>query len=118
RNREDLQRIAEEERSVIASFAESLRADGIAIKAVSVGSTPTMSVAARMTGVDEIRPGNYAFYDGTQVALGACALEDCALTVLATVISSSASGSDHSVIDAGALALSKDLGPLHLGHQS
>src|SRR5262249_39170175 len=47
----------------------------------------------------------------------ACALTDCALTVLSTVISSPP-GREHSVIDAGALALSKDLGPTHLGHQS
>ena len=51
-------------------------------------------------------------YDGTQVALGTCTAADCALTVLASVVSRRP---DHAVVDAGALALSKDPGPLHLG---
>ncbi len=56
----------------------------------------------------EIRPGNYVFYDYTQVVLGSCGLQDCAVTVLASVVSP---GSGRAVIDAGALALSKDAGP-------
>ena len=38
-------------------------------------------------GVTELRPGNYVYFDRTQVALGAASLDDCALTVLATVVS-------------------------------
>ena len=37
-------------------------------------------------GVTELRPGNYVYFDRTQVALGAASLDDCALTVLATVV--------------------------------
>lgn len=50
------------------------------------------------------------YYDLTQVAIGSCAPADCALSVLATVVSCQP-GADHAVIDAGALALSKDPGP-------
>ena len=65
-------------------------------------------------GVDEIRPGNYVFYDMTQVMIGSCTVADCALTVLASVISHQP-GASHVITDAGALALSKDPGPMHLG---
>jgi len=117
KDRAELEQIAERERSVLVEMAESLRKEGVEVPALSVGSTPTMSAVKSLRGVNEIRPGNYVFSDATQRKLGACELKDCALTVLATVISSPP-GRDHSVVDAGALALSKDLGPIHLGHQS
>lgn len=89
--------------------AERLRAAGITVPAVSVGSTPSMAVIDHLDGVDEARPGNYVFYDRTQVLLGSCAVRDCAVSVLASVVSSQP-GADHAVTDAGALALSKDTG--------
>ncbi|MDP2481071.1 MAG: alanine racemase [Candidatus Palauibacterales bacterium] len=110
RGREALAAAAEQERSVMAGAAERLRSAGIVVPAVSVGSTPAMSAARSLEGVDEARPGNYAFYDYTQVVLGSCAAGDCALSVAATVVSSQP-GSDHCVVDAGALALSSDPGP-------
>lgn len=105
----DRARIAGEERDVMAGFAGRLRAEGIEVAGVSVGSTPALTAAEDLTGVTEARPGNYAYFDATQVALGSCAVADCALTVLATVVSSSAAAG-RSVVDAGALALSKDPG--------
>lgn len=110
RGRRALAAAAEEERSVMAGAAGRLRDAGLEVPAVSVGSTPAMSAARSLEGIDEARPGNYAFYDYTQVALGSCTAADCALTVVATVVSSRP-GSDHSVLDAGALALSADPGP-------
>lgn len=110
KSRAELAAIAEQERSVTAGFAERLRGEGIEVPGVSVGSTPAMSAAERLDGVTEARPGNYALYDFTQVTLGSCTVRDCAATVLATVVSS-APGSGRSVVDAGALALSKDAGP-------
>ena len=58
----------------------------------------------------EARPGNYVFFDRTQVALGSCGVGDCGVTVLASVVSHRP-GDGRSIIDAGALALSKDTGP-------
>lgn len=107
---EELAAAAEEERAVTVEAARRLRESGVEVPEVSVGSTPGMSAVESLEGVDEARPGNYAFHDYTQVALGACGVEDCALTVLATVVSSQP-GSDHCVVDAGALALSRDPGP-------
>jgi D-serine deaminase-like pyridoxal phosphate-dependent protein len=91
----------------MTALADRLRAEGLAVDAISVGSTPGMTAVDHLDGVTEARPGNYAYFDATQVALGACAPGDCALTVLASVVSSSR---DHAVVDAGALALSKDVG--------
>lgn len=102
--------VAEEERAVTVGFAERLRAAGIGVPAVSVGSTPGMAHVRHLEGVTEVRPGNYAFHDYTQVLLGTCEVRDCALTVLATVVSTRP-GDERCVVDAGALALSKDTGP-------
>ncbi len=110
RGRDGLRAVAEEERRVMAGFAARLRAAGIDCPGVSIGSTPAMSVVESLEGVTEARPGNYVFYDYTQVRLGACEVRDVALTVMASVVSSQP-GAQHSVIDAGALSLSKDPGP-------
>lgn len=110
RTREGLRRVAEEERRVMVDFASRLAGHGIDCPGVSIGSTPAMSVAESLEGVTEARPGNYVFYDHTQVRLGACAVRDVALTVMASVVSAQP-GARHSVIDAGALSLSKDPGP-------
>jgi len=101
--------VARQERDVMVRCATRLRAAGIQVPLVSVGSTPAMTAVDHLDGVDEARPGNYAFYDGTQVGLGSCALSDCAVTVLTSVVSRPA-GADHAVVDAGALTLSKDPG--------
>ena len=114
RSRREILSYADRERSVMVEFAERMRGLGHHIPAVSIGSTPAMSVVTNLEGVDEIRPGNYAFYDLTQIMIGSCTMADCALTVLASVISHQP-GASHAITDAGALALSKDPGPTHLG---
>jgi D-serine deaminase-like pyridoxal phosphate-dependent protein len=109
RSKAEISGIAEQERSVMVDMAGRLRASGVKVPAISVGSTPAMSAVQDLTGITEARPGNYAFYDYTQVVLGACSLADVAVTVLASVVSNHPA-TNHSVIDAGALSLSKDQG--------
>lgn len=75
---------------------------------LSVGSTPTASVGD-LSGADEIRPGNYIFFDAFQAALGACSIDDCAFSVLTSVIGSYPDR-EKLIVDAGAIALSKDRG--------
>jgi D-serine deaminase-like pyridoxal phosphate-dependent protein len=96
--------------SVMVQFAERLRAEAIEVPTVSVGSTPAMRAVRDLQGVTEARPGNYALFDYKQVSLGSCTPSDCAVTVLSSVVSSQP-GTEHCVVDAGALALSKDTGP-------
>ena len=114
RNKDEAAQVAEQERQVMAWFAELLRKDGLPVRDVSVGSTPAMSAVKDLTGVTEARPGNYIFYDRTMVLIGCCEPQDIAVSVLATVVSHQP-GASHFVVDAGALSLSKDLGPNHLG---
>ena len=109
RNREEIRPAAEQERDVMVAFAEKLRAHGVKVPSVSIGSTPALSVIEDLKGINEVRPGNYAFYDYTQATIGSCTVADCAVTVLASVISHQP-GASHFVTDAGALALSKDRG--------
>jgi D-serine deaminase-like pyridoxal phosphate-dependent protein len=95
--------------------AEALRAAGLPARELSAGSTPTARHVMAAPGLTECRPGNYVFHDATQVELGTCALEECALTVLATVVSVPAP--DRAVLDAGSKALSSDpLRPRPGGH--
>jgi D-serine deaminase-like pyridoxal phosphate-dependent protein len=105
----DVLAAAREERDTMLAFADVLDRHGTPPPAISVGSTPAMQVIDHLEGITEARPGNYAFYDYTQVILGSCTVSDCAATVLSTVISSQPNA-NHAVCDAGALALSKDLG--------
>jgi D-serine deaminase-like pyridoxal phosphate-dependent protein len=113
RNKAEAAQVAEQERQVMVWFAELLRKDGLPVRGVSVGSTPAMAAAESLTGVTEARPGNYIFYDRTMVLIGCCEPADVGVTVLASVVSHQP-GASHFVVDAGALALSKDVGPTHL----
>ena len=113
RNVDEIRRVAAEETSAVARFRTLLAKEGLGAVIRSVGSTPTASVVDRFVDVDEVRPGNYIFYDAFQATIGSCKREDCAVSVLATVVGSYPDRGE-AIIDAGALALSKDLGPDHI----
>ena len=113
RDREEAAAVAEAERSVMTWFADLLKKEGIPVRGVSVGSTPAMAAVKQLNGITEARPGNYVFFDRTMVLIGCCDPEDVGVTVLTTVVSHQP-GASHFVVDAGALALSKDTGPAHL----
>lgn len=102
----------------IAALAERIRQGGAAAKAllkshglpcdiVSYGSSPGTFFARSMDGITESRAGVYPFQDLFQAGLGACAIDDIALTVLTTVIGRQP-GQNRLIVDAGGLALSKD----------
>jgi len=112
-NADEIQAVAETERSVMAGFAEKLARAGATPKDVSVGSTPTISLGESLEGVTEARPGNYVFYDRFQAAVGSCDIANAAFSVLATVLSHYPERNEI-LIDAGGLALSRDEGPTHL----
>lgn len=105
--------VARHERDVMVQCAARLRAEGILIHDVSIGSTPTIGHVDHLERITEVRPGNYAFYDRFQVNIGSCQPEDVAFSVLATVVGRYPERS-RVVVDAGALALSKDRGAEHV----
>jgi D-serine deaminase-like pyridoxal phosphate-dependent protein len=101
-----LREMAASEATTLRALAEAARASGIAIEELSAGSTPTARYALLQDGLTEYRPGNYVYFDRTEVALGAAALDDCALTVLTRVVSKPAP--DRLIFDSGSKTLSND----------
>ena len=95
------------EASIIVEAASGLRKAGVAIETVSVGSTPTSRFGFAHEGLTEARPGNYVYLDRTQAGLGTCSLDDCAMSILATVVS--VSGADRAVLDSGSKTLVLDM---------
>jgi len=112
-NRAEALATARDECEVMHTFVNRLAIAGVDVPDASIGSTPTISAARDLDGIGEVRPGNYAFFDVFQKAIGSCSLSDLAFSVLATVISVHPE-QQRAVIDAGALALSKDPGPTHV----
>ena len=104
----ELAALATEERDLMAAIASAARGDGIAIGEVSAGATPPARHSLRVARgtFTEYRPGNYAYYDRTMVGLGAATRDDCALTVLATVVSTPTA--DRLVLDCGSKTLAAD----------
>ena len=110
---EAIVRCAEDERDIrrLAAFEPRLRgylASGLPCPVVSVGSTPTAMYAAHLRGVTELRCGVYMFGDLFQAAIGSCTEADIAISVLTAVIGHRRDRNTL-LIDAGALALSRDL---------
>jgi D-serine deaminase-like pyridoxal phosphate-dependent protein len=84
-----------------------IEASGISVPVVTSGGTPSMMHAAEAPVTTEYRPGTYVYNDRSLVERGACGWDDCALTVLATVVSVPAP--DRALIDAGSKTLTSDL---------
>jgi D-serine deaminase-like pyridoxal phosphate-dependent protein len=95
---------------ILAEATELFAAAGLPCERISGGSTPTLFESHR-TRVTELRPGNYALLDRTE-AQGPFELDDCALRVQATVVSTSAPG--RVVFDAGSKTLSEAAAPAGL----
>ncbi len=102
----------------IAALAERIRAGGVAARdllrreglpcdVVSYGSSPGTQFARSLEGITESRAGVYPFQDLFQAGIGACTVDDIALTVL-TQVTGRQPAHNRVFIDAGGLALSKD----------
>jgi D-serine deaminase-like pyridoxal phosphate-dependent protein len=98
--------VARREAEILNGLRDRAAASGIALEEISVGATPTLRFSVRQQGLTELRPGNYVYFDRTQVALGAATLDDCALTVMATVVSKPAA--DRIILDCGSKTLTND----------
>lgn len=104
---EPLKQLNQDVTTWLAAFEKA----GLTPVIVSGGSTPTAFQAHEMAGLTEIRPGTYCYNDREIVSTGAATREDCAFTILATVISTAVPG--QAVIDAGAKALGRE--PIRVG---
>ncbi len=91
---------------LLGSILAGFRKAGIETRIVSGGSTPTLFYSHEIEGMTEIRPGTYVFNDINTIRSGGCTLEDCAASVLATVVSTARPG--HMIIDGGSKTFSSD----------
>jgi D-serine deaminase-like pyridoxal phosphate-dependent protein len=102
----DAETIARDEARMLTSLAARVRDLGVGVEEISVGATPTARFSVLQDGITEMRPGNYIYFDRTQVGLGAARWEDCALTVLARVVTRPAA--DRIILDSGSKTLTND----------
>jgi D-serine deaminase-like pyridoxal phosphate-dependent protein len=99
--------------AALVATAERIRAHGLELPHVSVGSTPSSWYTPAVPGVTEMRPGTYAFYDNSIFRHGRIGPDRCAARIVATVVSRPAP--DRAVIDAGSKALAMDPSPSQPG---
>jgi D-serine deaminase-like pyridoxal phosphate-dependent protein len=83
-----------------------LREAGLAPEIVSTGGTPDLWHSGENRAATEYRPGTYIYLDRFQVHEGVGSFEDCALTVLATVVSRPTD--TRAILDAGSKTLTSD----------
>ena len=98
----DLAQVGVVLRGILGDFERA----GIPVEIVSGGSTPSLFHSHELPGVTEIRPGTYVFNDVNTVASGACGLEECAASILATVVSTARPG--QMIVDGGSKTFSSD----------
>jgi D-serine deaminase-like pyridoxal phosphate-dependent protein len=97
-----LAQVSELLQSILQDFCKA----GIEVRIVSGGSTPTLFHSHEIEGLSEIRPGTYVFNDLNTVRSGGCGLEDCAASILATVVSTARP--HQMIIDGGSKTFSSD----------
>jgi D-serine deaminase-like pyridoxal phosphate-dependent protein len=83
---------------------------------ISVGDTPGCSIVNDFTGVDEIRPGNFVFYDLMQINIGSCRKDQVAVAVACPVVDKIRERREI-IIYGGGVHLSKDSLTLTDGRQ-
>ena len=93
-------------RKTIQGMLDDLKRAGLTVAIVSGGSTPTLFRSHELPGLNEIRPGTYVYNDMNTVREGACAIEDCAASILATVVSTARPG--QMIVDGGSKTFSSD----------
>jgi D-serine deaminase-like pyridoxal phosphate-dependent protein len=104
---DEIEKIGVQEGQAVIESANECERDGIQIHVRSVGSTPTYKTSGRIEGITEVRPGNAVFFDAIQAGLGVAKPEQCALTLLASVV-----GVYHNriIFDSGSKSLCLDKG--------
>lgn len=106
--RADVERCCAQERRAMAAAADALREGGFAVDLITSGSTPTFFGVLDDENINVCHPGNYVYHDVIQLSMEAAAEEDCALSVLAAVISHPSE--DLFLCDAGSKCLGLDQG--------
>lgn len=113
-SRKDLRLIHNLQTEALSDLKSALEKQGITDCRISIGDTPTSSIFKEFPGVDEIRPGNFVFYDLAQCIIGSCRYDDIAIAIACPVVSVFPKGKRKIVlIYGGSVHFSKDY--LYLG---
>jgi D-serine deaminase-like pyridoxal phosphate-dependent protein len=104
RSRDAVEELEREVSNSLLQTAQELRRQSIDVPNICAGTTASAERTCRMEGVTEIHPGSYVFNSLDGVVTGSATLDECAMTILATIISKPAP--DRAVIDAGFKTLS------------
>jgi D-serine deaminase-like pyridoxal phosphate-dependent protein len=116
RSHKEVRAIYNESTSRMQAVQAQLTQAGFNDVSLSMGDTPTCSVVEQFEGVDEIRPGNFVFYDLTQLAIGSCTQHDIAVALACPVVAKHVERGEI-VVYGGAVHLSKDFLPLPDGRK-
>lgn len=114
KNQNERYEMAAIENNNLLKGIEDLKSLGIECKIVSVGNTPGSMVMDAYTAATEVRAGKRFFYDVSDVDCGFASLEDCAIRILATVVSTPLPGK--ATIDAGSKRMTSDNSPYSAGY--
>jgi len=106
---DEAERVAETRHSAlhVNETIDAFRSARLPLTMVSAGSTPAAEMCHLVPGITEIRPGTYVFNDLNTYYQGLCTLDDCAVRVVTTVVSTAVSG--RVVVDAGSKTFSSDV---------
>jgi D-serine deaminase-like pyridoxal phosphate-dependent protein len=91
---------------LLCGIVRDLKQAGFEPRIVSGGSTPALYHSHEIPGLNEIRPGTYIFNDRNTMLMGACSLDECAASILVTVVSTAKKG--QIIIDGGSKTFSSD----------
>ena len=105
--REDVIRTFREGVARLTAARDDLRAKGFSGLRISTGDTPGCSLCEDWSGIDEIRPGNFVFYDAQQALAGSCSMDDVSMALACPVVAKHPQRGE-AVIYGGAVHLSKD----------
>ncbi len=107
KTKEEVLNIMESARQQLLAL-KTFMANDFPLIQISYGDTPSCSLANNFEGFDEIRPGNFVFYDDMQVKIGSCTQEEVAVALACPVVAKHADRHEV-VIHGGAVHLSKDV---------
>lgn len=102
----DMEAAGREEGRMMVSLAEKMRENGVNIREISGGSTPTAMYVADDPGMTEVRPGTYIFHDAAKVKQSAASPEECCGYIKVTVVSTPTK--TRAVIDGGSKIFAGD----------
>jgi D-serine deaminase-like pyridoxal phosphate-dependent protein len=103
---EEFRRLIDQLAADTAQIVDDFRRAGLPLKIFSAGSTPLVFQSHLFPGITEIRPGTYVFCDVNCVRAEMATLDDCAVTILTTVVSAARPG--FFLIDGGSKTFSSD----------